>query len=237
LLPAGQLDVIKGWMKTDFPQFAGKEVTLELCYSMAAEPVVDGEEWRGCQPGQCTHQAGKGQNFQDGCLVAGREGTATITVLKSRQGNVMGGATATNFGTHDSQRESQVAFLFCLSCKGAIDRGRTQPEQFKLLPETRADPSVPPGGRYDAKCYAHAGQGPCFGGGHDLTIPDSVGLPKSQAYTSLGKTYECPVGAWNSAECRGYFTNQPALAAPWNTPNTAYYTADNYEVFWATPTA
>ena len=196
------MDVIKGWVQSDFPAFAGKAVTFERCYSMAE-----------------SGDGGVAEHFMKACANIG----PTVTVIKSHHGHIFGGATDTSWDLNSGYHEyghSDVAFLFCIECFVAGAGGPYSPHQMHITDPTKAIfPNI------------HSGKGvygPTFGNGHDLHISDTPGAGASgePSMAWLGKTYACPVGNYGDTACENYFDG-PGTGSY----GTRKFEVDDYEVF------
>ena len=192
---------IIGWVQNDFAAFSGKTVKLVRCYSMA-------------QSGNNGTAAG----FHSACDGNG----PTVTVVKTKEGFVFGGAADKSWG---SKRDNQhiafdSAFLFCIKCAGAAPHAA--PSQLKLTGQTNGHTSSQARGEANnLAMYYSSGNGPTFGlgYGHDLKIGTTPGETRTVSHTALRSIYTCPAGTHNTAACNSYLAGK------------FYFTVADYEVF------
>ena len=185
-------ETIAGWVQADFPDAAGKKVSFERCYST----VTDDQG---------------AAAFHAGCDNKG----PTVTVVKSVDGHVFGGANDGDWhgggGTYSYQEASaetpdiypgQHSFLFCVDCAG---RPKTT---FQIKLDTTVTSDTNPNSQgHMTKSYATYNSqtyGPTFGQGPDLRI-SGHSSPMHQSFDSrtlLGRTYLCPADGYNPGQTR-----------------------------------
>jgi len=159
LLPCRQVETIKGWVQSDFPSFAGKAVTFERCHSMVESGNPNGVAFHAT----CD---GKGP---------------TVTVIKTSEGNIFGGATDGSWGS--GWTSSEVAFLFCIKCMGPMGRYHLSGPD-----------------NYWTASLSSVVQGPTFGVSPERDNKMALRIAGGDvgagfiSSTSLGHTYTCPVG-------------------------------------------
>ena len=187
--------MIKGWVQSDFPAFAGKTVTLERCHS-AAESTND-----------------QASAFHATCNNKG----PTVTVIKSAQGYVFGGAIDASWNTDGSSWNAApgyAPFLFCLKCFGVGDS--PAPRQMHMTQKNN-----------DA-WYANAGYGPTFGGGFVLSLQGLADGSDGRSYANLGGTYECPIsGEDKTTGCKNWMANTDFP----DDDKPGFFKVDDFEVF------
>ena len=177
------MDVLKGWVKADFPAFQSAEnIVAERCYSTAS--AGDG---------------GAAAGFHAGC-----DGNKhTITVIEMLNGEVFGGVSDKDWNSvaHGSEsgvwQPSDVAFLFCIKCYGSITYHGSYGamEQFKIRPDNASGKGYAL--RIDAKL------GPVFGPGNDLHVSD-MAVQNRLSYSNFANGgYNCPTT--RNVGCHHYF--------------------------------
>ena len=184
-LSSRQAATVKGWVIKDFPAFAGKEVTLVRCYSMAADGGV-----------------ANAMNFHAAC-----DGNKhTVAVVKTSDGYVFGGAADVDWGTtaysivqgDGGFVRSEVAFIFCIKCK--VVPGRKQFHNAGgYNPSQNTGCQLSPEGycyRHDAAVVVHPRYTPGWGRG-DFVMPgrkynpSNDDPPNQQTRVNMGNTFPC----------------------------------------------
>ena len=137
----------------------------------------------------------------------------TVVVIESADGFKFGGAADKPWAPSSNHyTASSASFLFCLSCRGA--QGSKHP--FGDL--SRAPHQLKLNGKYNQYALLHwTPWGPAFGyDGSDLRITPGS---STGAFSNLGYSYTCPVGALHSSACTSYLAG------------SQYFDIANYEVF------
>jgi len=167
----GDVAAVKGWVQNDFSEFKDQSISLERCYSMA-------------QSGD----GGSAKGFHDACNGRG----ATVTIVKTKEGHVFGGAADKSWASpsNGAYTASDSSFLFCINCAGA--KPNAAPGQLKLTGKDSGKFAL----------YHDSRFGPIFGRGHDLYIASRPGGTSTAAH--LGHTYTCPDGQPGSTGCNNY---------------------------------
>ena len=178
--------MIKGWVQKDFAAFKGKAVKLVRCYSMA--------------------DSGDGGSTSQGFHSACDDKGPTITIVKTKEGFVFGGAADKSWGSGGHYVASDSAFLFCLNCAGAAMGAA--PSQIKQTGMTN----------YQGTLVHHKSLGPIFGQAPGLRI-DTGGASAESSQGKLGYSYSCPAGKYKSEACNNYLAG------------SGTFVVDDYEVF------
>jgi len=187
------VETIKGWVQSDFPAFAGKTVTLERCHS-AAESTND-----------------QAIAFHATCDNKG----PTVTVIKSAQGYIFGGATDASWVPDYWSSETDAPFLFCLKCFGTV-------------PDTPAAHRMHMRTATTSAFYGGTVYGPTWGGAHDLTLQGKADGSDGFSYAFLGTNYVCPLNTAESRtdECSNYFAGATDFPG-----SPGFFKVADFEVF------
>jgi len=112
----------------------------------------------------------------------------TITVVKSKNGNVFGGFTTVPWGQSNTYRLDKYAFIFLLRKKESKHKKKKESKKKKRSEEPPVKWKVT---NASNAVYHGSSYGPVFGGGFDFYLCSNCDTTNG-SYTNAGNSYACP---------------------------------------------
>jgi hypothetical protein len=166
---------------------------LKDCKTLSGTEQKTLKKWigvKGEKPWKCLYKATRdgfdGITFRTNCSNKG----PSVTVITAANGYIFGGYSSLSWNVSGNYQFDQKCFLF--SCKNASGR--------KMVKLDNNGPSH----SNTYSIYNGSGDGPTFGGGHDLYICSNSNTNNS-SYSNLGHSYSGPVGmSYGSTQIQNY---------------------------------